>query len=252
MSLIKFQFDDIFLLQNLANGQLFFNNVFNFNDPFEGIFRYRLSSDKEAFRQFYIKHYQGNPDKYKYYLTNKGELEKKINKSFDWRHQNNGVCCFSDSSCNRDILMWSHYANKHRGVCLVFNDNLQFVTPPHMNSDEAIVAHPNGPHPVTYTRKYYNEDPLEHQVTATNFLTTKFDTWGYEHEQRFISPKSGAYHFNKQSLTQVIFGLRTTPDLKSTIRNIVENDPTYSVEFLKVELAEGDFAFELISDDFEY
>lgn len=251
MSLIKFQSDGIFLLQNLTNGQLYFNNIFNFNDPFEGIFRYKLSSNKEAFQQFYIKHYQGDPEMYKYYIKNKGELEKKINKSFDWRLKTNGVCCFSDSSCNRDILMWSHYTNKHRGVCLVFNDGLQFVTTPLMNLEESITAHPTGPHPVTYTKEYYNEDPLEHQVTATNFLTTKFNTWEYEHEQRFISPKTGTYHFNKPSLTQVIFGLRTTPDLKSSIRNIVQNDPSYTVEFLKIELKEGDFAFELIPDDYE-
>src|ERR1700761_222065 len=121
MKLIKFCTNNNNTINSLKNAEIYFNNVANFNDPFEGIFRFKLWSDKTRIEQFYLKHYSGDPHKLKFFIDNPAELEKLINKTFEYRFRNNAVTCFSQESSSSDILTWSHYANDHGGICMVFN-----------------------------------------------------------------------------------------------------------------------------------
>ena len=60
MHLIKFHGINKHLLSNMEQHLLNFNNVFNFNDPFEGTFRYKAYSDYAQFKDFTMKHYAGS------------------------------------------------------------------------------------------------------------------------------------------------------------------------------------------------
>ncbi len=71
MRLLKFLSYNQYLLEGLTNETLFFNNVNNFNDPFEGLFRYKVSSDYDKFKAFYLNHFSGRADKLDYYFNNK-------------------------------------------------------------------------------------------------------------------------------------------------------------------------------------
>lgn len=102
MKLIKFFKYDHLLLEGLANYTVYFSNVSNFNDPFEGIFRYRVSSDFNKFKEFYETHYQGDKDKLQYYFENKREFEELLNRNFEWRYANNAVCCFACYSTRKN------------------------------------------------------------------------------------------------------------------------------------------------------
>src|ERR1035438_1926797 len=115
MKLLKFISYNSYLLEGLENQTLYFNNIYNFNDPFEGIFRFKLSSDYNEFKKFYSEHYIGRKSLLDYYYNNKSELEAIINKPFIHKSQYNAVCCFSEEVNINDIAMWSNYADSHKG-----------------------------------------------------------------------------------------------------------------------------------------
>ena len=89
-----------------------------------------------------------------------------------------GVLCFSRDWANP--VIWSHYADSHRGLCLGFE------------------RHGEDPAPVTYSGDLLTEewfwdllrlpDGPEKQAGTLKWLTHKFAAWEYEHESRvFIS-----------------------------------------------------------------
>ena len=85
-------------------------------------------------------------------------------------HDEEGVICFSKSW--RNPLMWSHYADRHRGVCLAFEaTNLRQIN-----------YRPD--------RLWRGPDSLQGQDLTQLLLTTKFSQWQYEQEVRMLLPLS--------------------------------------------------------------
>lgn len=247
MRLLKFFPYNQYLLEGLTNHTLFFNNIYNFNDPFEGVFRYKVSSDYDKFKEFYLDHYNGRRNKLDYYFNNKIEFEKLINKSLDWRYNNNAVCCFSDKSKLKDILMWANYSDSHKGVCLIFEVAKLSLKRKDYIINETVIGDPIGPYVVTYTDRYLDLDPLNKELNQDSFLTTKFKKWSNEKEYRFISPRPGNCYFNPNSLLEVIFGLRISPDSKETVKKIV-NVGYVNVRFRKINLLSDKFGFTLVKE----
>ena len=117
-------------------------------------------------------------------------LESAIN--FDSK----GVLCLSQEPDN--ILLWSHYADNHYGVCLKFDilQDLDFFSIPLT---------------VIYDQSY----PVYNHMTQTNdivtkMIKTKFDLWKYEKEIRIFKQNKNLYAFNKTALTEIIFGCNTS------------------------------------------
>lgn len=113
-----------------------------------------------------------------------------------------GILCFSRSWKNP--VMWSHYAEKHKGMCLGFDV-----------ADEVLM-------PVRYTKNRLNIDieglhdqgKLDKNV-MDKLLKTKYLDWSYEGEVRVYSSlsevdgKTGLFFYNfseKLRLTDVIAG----------------------------------------------
>jgi hypothetical protein len=89
-----------------------------------------------------------------------------------------GLLCFSRDWC--DPVIWSHYADRHRGICLGF------------------VRNGEDPAPVVYSSTLLPEEWLlgllnlpsgpEKEAEVMKWLTHKYVAWEYEHESRvFIS-----------------------------------------------------------------
>lgn len=101
-----------------------------------------------------------------------------------------GVSCFSTSSDN--ILMWSHYANKHRGVCIEYDfslleqlENINAFLLPVMYSNER---------PLLPFEKLELENGQAKQESVIRIMPdlirailTKSEFWNYEREWRFIA-----------------------------------------------------------------
>lgn len=127
--LYKYKAIDKFTHSIIANNEMYFNSPENFNDPYDCNIPIESTSSDENIRDWilsnggneeevtvFIQHFRNNPD---YVPT---IIKKHMNA--------NGICCFS--KLYDSILMWSHYADYHKGICLKFDmtkDPFFFLTP---------------------------------------------------------------------------------------------------------------------------
>lgn len=120
-----------------------------------------------------------------------------------------GISCFTDDP--RNLLMWSHYARHHRGICLQFE----------VVRDINVFARAQA---VEYTNDY----PLFNIFTFTmddlsRLMLSKFKDWEYERERRIVCP-DGAHkwlRFSPNALTGVILGTKAGDKSLSTIKQVL-------------------------------
>jgi Protein of unknown function (DUF2971) len=130
--------------------------------------------------------------------------------------------CAGDIRGMEERLLWAHYADNHRGVCLTFEIPYNFVheqlvgfAPVRYGSEmliESLKALNLSRHPDFKT---------EIKPIIAAYLTTKAEQWAYEHEARFISFDPGPVSIDKLWLRQVCFGLNTpTADRAAVIEKV--------------------------------
>ena len=104
-----------------------------------------------------------------------------------------GVLCVS--TVNDDILMWSHYADCHKGICIEFDGANEFMA---------------GAQEVQYApeRKAINPYRDDKATSLEKALLTKSDHWKYEKEWRLIQYEKGpgTVTFLPENVTGIIFG----------------------------------------------
>ncbi len=128
-----------------------------------------------------------------------------------------GVLSFSEN--NDNILMWAHYANKHYGVCLEFAFNRWGNMPVHWDKVDYMMERPL----LTLLSEEQNA-----AGTLQKIAFTKHKDWEYEKEWRIIcsfkDPSDRYLEFpEKNVLTGIIFGLKTSPDDRQRIRAAFES-----------------------------
>ncbi len=131
-------------LSNLENRRLKIAEYGDMNDPFECLSA--ELSDKRLRRAF-----------------------EALRRHFETRH---GVLCFSRSY--RNPVLWSHYADKHKGVCLGFDVNQELLTP--ISYDAQCL-----PTAMESLLKGRDADRL---AIVHRIMATKYEDWRYEDEVR--------------------------------------------------------------------
>ncbi|MEI8134147.1 MAG: DUF2971 domain-containing protein [bacterium] len=126
-----------------------------------------------------------------------------------------GVCCFSRTATN--LLMWAHYADSHRGVCLVFRLGQ--------------VAYSNDPlvtiEPVRYEEEYPRINIAHAGIESTldTMLLTKSKVWAYEQEWRAFYPGASTLHpLKTYHLWGVIMGLGISNEQKENLIEIAKRE----------------------------
>lgn len=145
-----------FGLDVILNQHLKVSMIDDLNDPFELMSSY--SANSKSFQEVM-------------------RLKKRMADEF-------GVLCFSKNRNNP--LLWSHYANRHRGVALKFWVNDQIALP------------------IKYSKERFKIDldeikKLKPDLTwkeAEGLWLTKFESWQYEEEIRIICKQSSCIKMN--------------------------------------------------------
>jgi hypothetical protein len=196
---------DTHTLEALENHKLYFSNPSEFNDPFDSkldlIWRGNITDWNRFLWNYNVKDPVAVMNLLKdnikkgvikkrgsdYLLSPHNKKLKAINKNLQLQNEDYPrVCCFS--KVNNNILMWSHYANGHKGICLCFK------TEKKGNGNFLILdSKPEFLYPVTYKEKDKEELPKQVNMLSkydpkelTDFLTTKHYLWTYEEEYRLI------------------------------------------------------------------
>jgi hypothetical protein len=147
-----------------------------------------------------------------------------------------GVLSFS--ATDRNILLWSHYAAGHNGVCF------KFIATRHTPFFGSAL-------PVSYTQTYPSIDLLsssDEQIDA--FLLTKAKDWCYEREWRIIDPYRGAGEniFPSELLVGIILGARMSKEDKLTVAEWVKESSS-PVDTFQANLSKGKFSLEIIPSE---
>lgn len=213
---------------NLKNAQIYFNRPVDFNDPFDcSLIVESIKNDDESIMQFHNAWVSG---KLRGFPTPEPHLLKIIdsiaNIPDDFirlvekstiafakeKHQENqfktGCACFSE--INDSLLMWSHYADGHKGFCLEF---------------DASFAPFNKAFKVEYSDSFPSIDFISILLEGKKFdrralisLLTKYTCWEYEKEWRILNRKSKSFYpYKVDALKAVYFGASIE---KSNIENI--------------------------------
>ena len=129
-------------------------------------------------------------------------MNKSFESSVEGKLRFSSICSFSTSP---DIpLLWSHYADSHKGMCLEFNNSTHSMF---VNEDFKADLEGN----VDYD-DYASVNYLEGKIKAMQRLfATKNKTWSYEQEYRILINKpGGCYKYKPELLTAIYFGLKTS------------------------------------------
>lgn len=172
-------------------------------------------------------------------------LKNICNEFIQHRQKTTAVLCFTDSPSN--MLMWSHYADSHKGICLEFDTEKNELTP---NVFDKIYQ-------VEYTKSYpkINFITEEKSEFYRKVYSTKYSDWKYEHEYRaiyrcaeipdenettelqFVDSMIGANtrvpenmikkcKISPQTITSVICGCKMSPEQICKLKEIIANHKT--------------------------
>lgn len=259
----KFYRFNLNLIKTLVNAELWFGEPKNQNDPYEAEFIIKGINNKlsDYVKLLLIKLMYPNDnidlikEIYKNDLENRNLIadyskfiKKEIKKDF-------GICSFS-KNCD-DILLWSHYADGHKGLCLVFDKNklhknlidqrtvgedIQYATTvPHLNVelDEKGMPWINGYDQLNFKyQKFIGEDEYRY----IRYFDPKFSKGAVvRHEKLNFNNKSKSLirvegktiknrnvKFDKSTLQVIIFGENMDNDNKRSIVNLVRSITDYN------------------------
>jgi Protein of unknown function (DUF2971) len=111
-------------------------------------------------------------------------LAEALEKMRSWRGATK-ICSFSAAS--DIILMWSHYADHHRGFCIEYD--LETLEPQHYMRKNIypVIYSPHLYSLTTYVRGLASADRSEFQVNEPLLgVLHKYEGWEYEHEWRAL------------------------------------------------------------------
>ncbi len=221
--LYKYKKVDKYLLATLLNQELYFASPDQLNDPLDcrisivDSLKSALESpdpdDRTEQHQVYLESIRG--------MSTWDKMDNDVESS--------GVLSLSSNPENS--VMWSHYADSHKGVCLGFD----FPENWHQLDDNEMI----GIAPVLYADENpfiaFFTDIINHFLETTETpewksvwmpamafaYGTKGKDWWYEKEHRVIRKTSGNVAFDLSYLKEIIFGMETTQEDKALVHKIL-------------------------------
>ncbi|MGC9946726.1 MAG: DUF2971 domain-containing protein [Bryobacteraceae bacterium] len=176
---------------------------------------------------------RNSPDQLREYLSGLSEsLQREICKR--------RIYCLTPDPCS--TLMWSHYADRHRGICLEFHlGNVLFLKA----------------REVMYRSAYPVWVPQEMPAIADQVVLTKSEDWKDEKEWRLVGspnyaegyplkPEGDYFRLPPQALQSVIVGCEAGEERYEAVRSVVhEHAPGLPVK--RVTRAPNHYRLEIIA-----
>jgi len=251
--LYKFCNVDENLIDNLQKNQLWFSSSEDFNDPFDCKINLVNDMTHEEIEILANKFVEigivKKSDRFKIVEVHKSDPEesrKRADVHIRKQLEQLGICCFSKEK--NYIPMWSHYADKHQGVCLKFDvlADVDFFFAGSSKKPTVLISN------IEYHNKYLKLNA--YNVFVEKGLTrvlpfTKSNDWIYEKEFRIISDKLGGIPFNKEALIEVNLGYRInklkktekTPKTKVDLIEAIKEADYPNIKFYKARPSDNRF-----------
>jgi len=245
---------DCYTRNNLINNQLHFSSIQNFNDPFDvcPYLNIKCTGQEllEIAKKFVVKNNKGLKGKQAIQRAARELISTLKLENIDVRRDRAkliadkfnkiGICCFTTNS-PETTLMWSHYADGHKGICLIFipsgtirlfGDNTYQVV---------------GPIKVNYDKKLPTLDlfNMTSQIMAECIKTKSID-WEYEHEYRVFTPGfTGEKKWNARLLSAIVAGCKMHNKEFEVLKQTISKMKNVKPILFRAEKKEQEFGFAL-------
>jgi hypothetical protein len=258
--LYKYRSVNEYSLQILSDNKIYLSSPDKLNDPLD--FRIPISYYSGTKNQLFNK----GSENLRYTEPNLNRIERRkkaritANTVYKHRHDekkkekfikdlydsfNNSFGVFSLSALCDNNLMWSHYADSHRGFCIEFN------TVELTRGSENFLMEGN----VCYIAKvnYFKKLPTANPYDSSDFdifktiAYSKTIDWKYEEEYRIVSLNRTdiVVNIGKNIISKVILGVNcSSKDEKNIIKILTERE--YIIPLMKINLQNENHNSEII------
>ncbi len=218
------------LVEQLVSSEMFFPHRAQLNDPFDCNVDLNRAIDRALSRGAcktpeLLRSFKSDTESQSRFVNGVGNI---------------GIGSFS--LANNETLLWSHYANDHRGVVLRYDFPTSFLDNGSVLGVAAVSYLPNAISDwLSENIHLYRDDHKEFIFQLLKkFLMAKAPSWSYEREARIVRLKAGLFPLPRETLTHVIFGLQTSKADERLVRDLV--DKYYpQVKFGRVVRTNDDF-----------
>ena len=199
----------------LSHRELYFSCPLDLNDPFEGHFSFNKERLQETVPELVdgVEKISEQTKRKLKIIHQLQEIRLKVRREF---LQNIGIISFSaryDSP-----LMWSHYTNSHKGICIEIDQDvliktMKIGTLPVKYADDCLVAE--------------HDDMESMQDAMVKSIYHKSKDWEYEKEWRAIRFQGkGTVVIPSESITGVILGSRIDEEIGQEIIDLAKSFST--------------------------
>lgn len=198
-----------------------------------------------AFRNIYEKHHHSK-------LSNPDLIFSKLDA------QLNSIGIFSLASISENPLMWSHYGDEHKGICLGFE--VRDLTPSadanrflkvRYSDDIPKLGDGGFTHQIAVSVGGDGKMISEGRIALTDAtvraaISTKAMCWSYEKEWRYIESNGGNLYPFPGPLVEIVFGFRCSPENRAYYTKLAKTHLINDVRLYEIRRAKNSFMFERV------
>jgi hypothetical protein len=218
--------------QLLENHKIYFSSCKEFNDPFESAVNILSGYTPQQYYESFIlgdMTPEISKELTKQIVSGTIDGETLLKQLTIEVISSVGYYCMTTKPDN--LLMWAHYGDSHKGVCLKF-DILKDL--------ETFLV----PIPVDYNEQYMDYDMLNSNLLS--ILRRKSPDWRYEDEYRIIkTDHQGLWEIKPDCLVEIIFGCRTSEEDKNEIKNLATASGFTNVKFSEARMKRDSYGLEI-------
>ena len=231
----KFRPINKYLLESLVQSVLHFPPRAKLNDPFD--------CNVDIFRA--VNRAMQSAGEQEIELLRQFQADQDSITRFESGLESLGVGSFSIT--HQETLLWSHYADDHKGVAVRYDFPEEFLN----NENEVL-----GVSRVSYdsnaisdwlrqSMSQWRDDQQSFIIgLLKSVLMSKAPSWAYEQEARIVRLEAGTFNIPRTALTHIFFGLQTTPNDESLVRTVVERYYE-NVKFGRAVRTDEDFGLDM-------
>ncbi|GIB61279.1 hypothetical protein VCSRO140_3541 [Vibrio cholerae] len=196
-SLFKYRPVNEFTLDIIANNRIYYSKPETFNDPYDT--EYFLRSSKRRHSNEHVENYD--------------QIVNRYNERYRDIIRSTGILSLSQADDN--LLLWAHYAEDHKGICIEFERN-----------PDNILGNDSSTKPVRYTQSYPSFErhvfmSAESSSVVHRILWTKSKHWAYEQEWRVIVNEGDTVKPLPGKILSITFGMRCSERSRDIIKKLV-------------------------------
>ena len=209
MQVYKYRSNYDFALKLLSRNKVYAPNKHQLNDPFEGIVTAKIYDEYKRLKSD----------------LSSVEYERKINLINKLYIQIGYIGIYSMSKTFQNELLWSYYANSHKGFCIEYESSEMILEKSKSIIFPKIIEIDYKKNPPIYSLK--GMDNIDYDQFLTMLIGTKSYPWKHEDEIRLLFNENGEQEISNTSIKSIIFGARASKeDINNTIK-IMSNKIRY-------------------------